>query len=115
MLKARAGPGGSIISVHGEDVLAKQTDDADLSALLNLPQFEPLTVRALPRRSSALSISHSKSVLYGAFVWARRALNRQKRRFLVRRALSGRWRGRCVSHRGSCLSLWRLCTGAQGA
>jgi acyl-homoserine lactone acylase PvdQ len=29
-------------------------------------------------RLSALSVSHSKSVLYGVFVWARGALNRQK-------------------------------------
>jgi hypothetical protein len=35
-------------------------------------------VRARPGRLSALSISHSKSGLYGAFVWARRALNSQK-------------------------------------
>ena len=40
-----------------------------------------LTVRAHPGRSSARSVSHSEYVLYGAFVWARRALKRQKRRF----------------------------------
>ena len=34
---------------------------------------------ALPGQLSGLGISHSKSVLYGAFVWARRALNIQKR------------------------------------
>jgi hypothetical protein len=28
-----------------------------------------------PERLSALSVFHSKSVVYGAFVWARRALN----------------------------------------
>jgi hypothetical protein len=38
-------------------------------------------VRARPGRLSALSVSHSKSGLCGAFVRARRALNRQKRRF----------------------------------
>ena len=32
-------------------------------------------VRARPRRLSALSVFHSKSVLYGGFVRARRALN----------------------------------------
>ena len=32
-------------------------------------------VRALPGRLSALSVSHSKAGLYGAFVWARRALD----------------------------------------
>jgi hypothetical protein len=35
------------------------------------------TVRARPGRLSALSVSHSKSGLYGAFVWGRRALNRK--------------------------------------
>ena len=40
-------------------------------------------VRARRGRLSALSVSHSKSVLYGGFVWARRALNSQKRRFLA--------------------------------
>ena len=42
------------------------------------------SVRALPGRLSDLSVSHSKSILYGALVWARRALNRPKRRFPVR-------------------------------
>ena len=38
-------------------------------------------VRARPGCLSALGVSHSKSVLYGAFVWARRA---PKCRFLAR-------------------------------
>ena len=42
------------------------------------------TVRAVPGRLSAISVFHSKSVLYGAFVWARRALNGRKRRFSAR-------------------------------
>ena len=42
------------------------------------------TVRALPGRLSALSVFRFKSVLYGAFVWARRALKHQKRRFPAR-------------------------------
>ena len=33
------------------------------------------SVRALPGWSTALSVSHSKWVLYGAFVWARGALS----------------------------------------
>ena len=37
-----------------------------------------------PGRLSARSIFLSKSVFYGAFVWARGALNRQKRRFPAR-------------------------------
>jgi hypothetical protein len=45
------------------------------------------TVRARPGRLeflSALSVLHSKSVLYGGCVRARGALNRQKRRFPAR-------------------------------
>jgi hypothetical protein len=37
-----------------------------------------------PGRLSALSVFLSKSFFYGAFVWARRALNRPKRRFPAR-------------------------------
>ena len=47
------------------------------------PVFTPVRA-ALQGRLSALSVSHSKPVLYSAFVWARRALNIQKRRFLTR-------------------------------
>jgi Ca2+-binding EF-hand superfamily protein len=36
-------------------------------------------VRARPGRLSALSVSHSKSILYGACAWTRRALNGPKR------------------------------------
>ena len=37
--------------------------------------FLDTTVRALPGRLSTLSVSHSRSGLFGAFVWARRAIN----------------------------------------
>jgi hypothetical protein len=39
------------------------------------------TVRALPGRLRALSVFPSESLLYGTFVWTRRALNSRKRRF----------------------------------
>jgi hypothetical protein len=39
------------------------------------------TVRAFPGWLRALSVSHSKSILYGDFVWTRRALNSPKRQF----------------------------------
>jgi hypothetical protein len=47
-------------------------------------------------RFSTLGVFPCKSVFYGAFVWARGALNRQKRRFLARAATrittaSSRW------------------------
>jgi hypothetical protein len=50
------------------------------------------TVSALPGRLRVLSVFHSESVLYGAFVRARRALGSPKRRFPAR-AVSHR-RGR---------------------
>jgi hypothetical protein len=42
------------------------------------------TVRARSGRLSGLSVFLCKSVLYGGFVWAHRALNRPKRRFPAR-------------------------------
>ena len=42
------------------------------------------TVRARPGRLSALSVFLCKSVLYGVFVWARRALNSRKWHFPAR-------------------------------
>ena len=44
----------------------------------------PATVRARPGRLSTIGVPHSKSILYGVFVWARRALNSPKRRFSAR-------------------------------
>ena len=38
-------------------------------------------LRVRPGRLGALSACHSKSVLYGGFVWARSARSRPKRRF----------------------------------
>jgi hypothetical protein len=38
--------------------------------------FAMKAVRARPGRLGPLSIFHSKSILYGAFVWARRALKK---------------------------------------
>jgi hypothetical protein len=40
-------------------------------------------VWALPGRLSALRVSHSQSILYGAFLWARRTLNSPYQRFLA--------------------------------
>ena len=44
----------------------------------------PPSVRAAPGRLSAISVFLCKSVLYGASVWVRRALNSRKRRFPAR-------------------------------
>jgi hypothetical protein len=61
-----------------------------LDSVLQLPVPAPQTVRARPGRLSAHSVSHSKSILYVAFVWARRALNRPKRRFPARAVMQPR-------------------------
>ena len=45
-----------------------------IEAYYNTNLLGIITVRARPDRLSALSRFHSKSVLFGAFVWARRAL-----------------------------------------
>jgi hypothetical protein len=46
-------------------------------------------VRARPGRLGALSVSRGKSVLYGAFVWARGAFNNPNRRFPTRAVRRG--------------------------
>jgi len=55
---------------------------------LNSKGFIPLLVDSCPGPPGAftngISVSHSKSILYGSFVWARRTLNRPKWRFLAR-------------------------------
>ena len=56
--------------------------DADL-IMLSLLSHEP-HCSGPRKRLSALSVFHSKSILYGVFVWARRALNSQKWRFPAR-------------------------------
>jgi hypothetical protein len=61
--------------------------DTDLSV-----DFAP-AVRTCQGRLSALSVFHGESVLYGAYLWARGVLNRQKRRFPAR-ADARRRRGR---------------------
>jgi hypothetical protein len=61
-------------------------DDLGVPHLRRLrPQVHHAELSAPPRGwLSALSVFLCKSVLYGAFVWARRALNNQKRRFPAR-------------------------------
>ena len=50
-----------------------------LGALLKVKDDSPdMTVRARRERLSALSVSHSKSILYGASVWVRKAPSRLK-------------------------------------
>ena len=63
-------------------------------------------VRAYLGRLSAISIFLCKSVLYGAFVWAHRVLNHQKRRFPARA-------GAVLGHPGArgCLRLPRVRAG----
>jgi hypothetical protein len=53
-------------------------------ALAMHKELAAATVRDRPGKLSALGVFPSKSVLYGAFVWACRVLNSQKRRFWAR-------------------------------
>jgi hypothetical protein len=65
------------------------------------------TVRARPGQLIALSVSHSKSVLYGILLWARAALNSPKRRFPARAGrgparVSARGAESALRHAGAC-------------
>ena len=65
------------------------------------------TVRALPGRLSAFSVFLCKSILYGVFVWARRALNTLKRRFPAR-AVNGTFeRGSAARLRSAVIGFCR--------
>jgi hypothetical protein len=75
---------------------AQSWDDAE-----NMIAFG--SVRAALGRLSALSGFLCKYVLYGAFVWARRALNSQKRRFPARAVVqTGRLRSVVVESAIKC-------------
>jgi hypothetical protein len=67
---------------------ALRAESRALTALPSSIRYSPLGLVDIcpgpPGRLSALSVSHSKSVLCGPFVWARRALNGQKRWFSAR-------------------------------
>jgi hypothetical protein len=54
------------------------------------PPWSPPTVRVAQGRLSALNAFHRKSVLYGAFAWERRALNRRKWWFPARAVMLAR-------------------------
>jgi hypothetical protein len=78
-------------ATHGELSSAVDINNASLAELAAAIGEQSIaasvflaTVRAGPGRLSFLSISLCASVFYGAFVWARRALNCQKRRFPAR-------------------------------
>jgi hypothetical protein len=58
-----------------------------VSMFVEVRVWHLVTVRARPGRFSGLRtlrVCHSKSILYGALVWVRGALNRQTRRFPAR-------------------------------
>ena len=68
----------------------KETSEQQLVFLQTLKtaydELDAGTVRALLGRLSAFRVSHIKSVLYGAFVWARRPPNGPLRWFPAPRA-----------------------------
>jgi hypothetical protein len=65
------------------EVVVREGEVAD-SVYLVVAGKLAVTVRAVPGRLSAISVFLLKSILYGAFVWAHRALNDPKRRFPAR-------------------------------
>ena len=70
-------------------------------------------VWARPGRLSALTVSHSKSVLYDTFVWVRRALNGPVRRFpapAVNKKCYTSRRGPCCHFASLCSFLYRPMT-----
>ena len=69
--------------LHPEQT-GRQENDCIARLARSAPFTTSLTVWARLRRLRALSVSHSKSVSYGGFVWACRAINSPKRRFLAR-------------------------------
>jgi hypothetical protein len=74
-----------VVSDHADPI--QGVAEARASLLRHLVDRLPddaASVRARPGPSSALSVSPSESVFYGASVWARRALDSQKRRFPAR-------------------------------
>jgi hypothetical protein len=91
---------GGRVTVHLGAISAGEERDLLLEVAGPLPAGlgYRLTVRARPGRLSGLSVFHIKSVLYDAFVWARTALNIQKRRFPARAVHQLRWR----LHRRRC-------------
>jgi hypothetical protein len=74
----------------GDDNCTVRNDDAARAVCLDgwllrsAAGKQEFSVRARPGWLSALSVFHSRSVLYGAFVWAPRALNIQTRWFPAR-------------------------------
>jgi ABC-type Fe3+/spermidine/putrescine transport system ATPase subunit len=62
--------------------LRAQVAVADLT--LGIPQDECFGLCPSPLGALNLSVSHSKSVFGGSFIWTRRVLNSQKRRFPAR-------------------------------
>ena len=90
-LSARANAlGAGADALHAEDTLAvdiqalQRTMAAEVKLAGAAAKESGGAVRAALGRLSALSVFHRKSFLYGAFVWAHRALNRPKRRFPAR-------------------------------
>jgi U2-associated protein SR140 len=63
------------------------------------PMWQPPTVQAAQGRLSALSVFLCKSIFYGAFVWARRALTGLKWRLLARAVPGPGGRGRGGAHK----------------
>jgi hypothetical protein len=64
----------AVLALRLDEHLHNLTDHISANFELNSDYNLAVTVRAAPGRLSALSVFLLKSILYGAFVWARRAL-----------------------------------------
>jgi hypothetical protein len=87
--QAHYSPGVSPLALLWKDAQTSQYFVESRSADVG-EQITTLTARARAGRLSALSVSRTKSVLYGTFAWARRTLNGPTRRVPARAADRGR-------------------------
>ena len=76
--------GVHMLTVHGRTHRMRAKDPVDYDAIRLVRESVSRAGPGPPGWLSALIVFLCKSVFYGAFVWARRALNSQKRRFPAR-------------------------------
>jgi hypothetical protein len=72
------GRAGRLTAINGGFRPRAVIEKAHLASMEEQDSTSVASVRTLLGRLRALSILHNKSSCYGAFVWARRALNRPK-------------------------------------
>jgi hypothetical protein len=83
-LKAQLAAFEEVVDKKEAAVKAEKAKAKEASKFLKKREEQIQTVRARPGRLSGLSVFHSKSSLYGGFLWVHRALDCQKRLFPAR-------------------------------